>query len=197
MSTVAGFSIALLIIFLIAAGFRYMQLIHWSIKLVGFKRTLSDIRGLTRTYMAIGSVLHCSNVFFDEFALDLYHAGLGVSFKKGDEVSYVICSEHALAANDIMTLYNISKRLRGDYAWVMVTDDGRGRVFEVGGKDVDKFALVPVTLAYYHLTKNTVRQETKLRAAYGSTRVDHDCTLDHLNYPNPHLRVRHLSDCKH
>lgn len=192
MDNVAILCIVALVCFLLPLGRRYGQLIWWSIKIVGVKNTVSDLRGLTKTYMAIGSVLHGSNLFFSEFELDLYHAGLGISCKKGDGMQYIIHSKQRLPPSDMIMLYDISQKMRGDCKWVENADDGRGDVLLMENGDVLKFATVPVTLAYYHLTKNAIRHDVKSRAEYGNARPVHSGTLCNNNDTHFNLGVSDL-----
>lgn len=191
MNTILMFCFILFLVFLVMFGHRYLQMVWWNVTLFGWRSTFKDLSGLTRTYMAIGNVFLTSNTFFNEFELDLHRAGIGISCKKGTGLTHLLHANQPLNEYSRQFLVDISKLIRGDSLWVSLGDnvthqDGM-EIMRISGIDIDRYGITPITLAYYHLTKDSIKQTTNIqRAHYGSSRIH-----QHRNLPS-HYSSDHL-----
>ena len=201
MNTIMLFCFVLFLLFLIVSSHRYLQMVWWNAALFGWRSTFKDLRGLTRTYMAIGNVFLTSNSFFNEFQLDLHRAGIGISCKKGTRITHVLHATKPLSEQTRKFLVDVSELIRGDKLWVSHTQSNMDQtdveIMRINGFDVDRYGITPVTLAYYHLTKDNVKRNvSSQRVHYGSSRLHQNRNLPIQRNHNPVLDNLRLLDFK-
>ena len=155
-----------ILLVLAVSGHRYFQMIWWSINVFGIKDTLKDIRGLTKTYMALSNIFISSSSLLREFKLDLYQVGMRVSCNKRDsKVIHMIHSDHRLNEHSASLMRRICLAFCGDSSWVLhsgdVDEQGGYEVLRIGCTDVSRFGIAPITIIYYHLTRHNQIIKTK------------------------------------
>lgn len=185
---------------LVVYGHRYFQMIWWSINVFGIKDTLNDIRGLTKTYMALSNIFISSSSLLREFKLDLYQVGMRVSCNKRDgKVIHMIHSDRQLSERSASLMRRICLAFCGDSSWVLhsgdVDEQGGYEVLRIGYTDVHRFGIAPITIIYYHLTRHNQTIKTKtMRAPYGNQRNNRQRVIPIYHPTQPHLPAKHISD---
>lgn len=200
MNTLFFVGAVMILLVLVVSGHRYLQMIWWSINVFGIKGTLKDIRGLTKTYMALSNIFISSSSLLHEFKLDLYQVGMRVSCDKREEkVTHMIHSDHRLNEYSAELMRRICLAFCGDSSWILhtgeVDEQGGYEVLKIGCTDVGRFGIAPITIIYYHLTRHNQIIKTKtMRAPYGSQRNNHQRIIP-IYYPTqPHLPAKHIPD---